>query len=225
MRDELNILSLKDFHDKLGGDRGNVVSYETVRKYHYDRDPSAEYLEHVTQSFPQYRLEWLVAGRGRPTHAEDQIDQMKGREASPLVALKEALPLIDEAGLGGAALLLELVSKIYRMQGGVNPLPPDDELIHLARHVWAQVEAPFAALDAVTQQGFTVGSPAFDRYVDRIGGVAFGDYVLDMLRALNAAMNVYSDWRMHEDLDETIKRAQAGDLRLNRESQEGGDDG
>lgn len=56
--------SLRAFWRRLteGWDDENAVSYEAVRRYHYNREPPISYLVRVVEVFPQYSLAWLATG-------------------------------------------------------------------------------------------------------------------------------------------------------------------
>lgn len=56
--------SLADFHRLLGGKE--FVSYQTVQNYHFDRDPSVQYLAAVAATF-SIDMGWLATGQGKAT--------------------------------------------------------------------------------------------------------------------------------------------------------------
>jgi hypothetical protein len=56
--------TLADFHRVLGG--RDLVSYQTVQNYHFDRDASVQYLAAVAEVF-SVDLDWLATGKGTPS--------------------------------------------------------------------------------------------------------------------------------------------------------------
>lgn len=72
VRARVGIPSLRAFWARLKEDWDDPVSYEAVRNYHHNREPTPSYLARVAEVFG-FRLEWLVADRGEPTTAEQVL--------------------------------------------------------------------------------------------------------------------------------------------------------
>ena len=78
VRARVGIPSLRAFWTRLVEGQGvgagwdDPVSYEAVRNYHHNREPTPSYLARVAEVFG-FRLEWLVADWGEPTEAEGEF--------------------------------------------------------------------------------------------------------------------------------------------------------
>ena len=80
VRERFGVPSMRAFHARLaeGWEGDDVVSYEAVRNYHYDRAAPAAYLARVAAVFPGVRLLYLVAGEEPMLEEEEQAQQELG---------------------------------------------------------------------------------------------------------------------------------------------------
>jgi hypothetical protein len=130
VRRELGFSNLKRFHAALVEGGGYAVSYEAVRKYHYDRVPPTDYLVRVAERFG-VRLEWLAAGKGEMR--DPLFDEMEG----------SVLDMSDDPFEGGANS--HPPSEHHAMLSGVKA-----EFRHLPTLSWASNMATFAPMMALT---------------------------------------------------------------------------
>jgi hypothetical protein len=130
VRRELGYSNLKRFHAALIEEAGYTVSYEAVRKYHYDRVPPTDYLVRVAERFG-VRLEWLAAGKGEMR--DPLFDETEGR----------IIDSSDDPFEGGSNS--HAVSEHHAMLSGVKA-----EFRYLPTLSWASNMATFAPMMALT---------------------------------------------------------------------------
>jgi hypothetical protein len=158
---------LMSFWKALGGTKSGT-SYASARRYHFDREPSPDYLARVTATFPEYRLDWLIADRGAMTVAEEEErkrpaitpdpEQIQRTRMAVFQAFGEEAPGLRVIGVGAIdRLILPAVEEVASWLGpaGLNlPGLEDGEgeqkghrrYVEAARLLGRAVVAPLATL-------------------------------------------------------------------------------
>jgi hypothetical protein len=141
-------------------DREYSVSYGAVKTYHQgrapskksgtsDRDAPAFYLARVAAVFDEFRLEWLVADEGMPTHAEQREAEAKAREQQGRYDLiREAV--VDELGIRGTNAGVQWIRLAFFLAAHDTDvdeeLGPDEAMAATVRRIAQALRAPLDSL-------------------------------------------------------------------------------
>lgn len=183
VRERFGVPSLRAFHARLvdGWEGPEVVSYEAVRNYHYDRDAPVAYLARVAAVFPGVRLAYLVSGQ-EPMMEEEQQWAESREAATQKPTLTDELrnsvpeftrlsPVVQAAVIHVAFRWAAADSPRYR--GGLDLLSPLD-----ARALEAGQDVIKAMLGPITDWGLS-----WQRRQE-LDTERFDDYCLAALTAL-----------------------------------------
>ena len=117
VRDRLGIGTIRGFLDRLTNDGDYVITYDTARRYHRDREAPAKYLLQVSKVF-FFDILWLISGEGYPTEAERLEAEAKAKEGLPDWAQQSGLTPPDPSEEGANAIRAAIAS-----EGSNRPAP------------------------------------------------------------------------------------------------------
>jgi len=134
-------LSLRAWWDRLK-ERGDLdLSYESVRQYHQDREPTVSYLVAVAKTF-HISLIWLISGEGPILQQDDQgelVQELFG-------AFQKFQTTLEELGPDGFTRTLALFLDVRKASPGIWEEDDPTELMSLADVLVAWMLAPIRAM-------------------------------------------------------------------------------